>query len=169
MLLFSHLAMSNSFVTPWIVAHQTPLSMGFPRQEHWTGLPFPSPGNLPDAGMKTMSSVLQVDSLPLSYLGSKLEYYPIVGENKEWKNAICSNMTGSGHHRADTLKPYSQKTSQFNHTRTTALSNSTKLSHALWGHQRQAGHGGEVWQNVVHWRREGQTTSVFLPWDHHEQ
>ena len=75
--------MSNSFVTPWIVAHQTPLSMGFPRQEHWTGLPFPSPGNLPDAGMKTVSSVLQVDSLPLSYLGSKLEYYPIVGEKKE--------------------------------------------------------------------------------------
>ena len=43
------------------------------------------------------------------------------------------------HQRADTLKPYSQKTSQFNHTRTTALSNSMKLSHALWGHPRQAG------------------------------
>ena len=34
---------------------------------------------------------------------------------------------------------------------------------------RQAGHGGEVWQNVVHWRREWQTTSVFLPWEPHEQ
>ena len=40
------------------------------------------------------------------------------------------------HQRADTLKPYSQKTSQSNHTRTTALSNSMKLSHALWGHPR---------------------------------
>ena len=49
-----------------------------------------------------------------------------------------------GHQRADTLKPYSQKTSQSNHTRTTALSNSMKLSHALWGHPRRAGHGGEV-------------------------
>ena len=74
-----------------------------------------------------------------------------------------------GHQRADTLKPYSQKTSQSNHTRTTALSNSMKLSHAGWGHPRWMGHGGEVWQNVVHWRREWQTTSVFLPWKPHEQ
>ena len=44
-----------------------------------------------------------------------------------------------------------------------------KLSHAVWGHQKQMGHGGEVWQNVVHWRREQQTTSVFLPWETHEQ
>ena len=49
-----------------------------------------------------------------------------------------------GHHRADTLKPYSQKTSQSNYTRTTALSNSMKLSHAVWSHPGQAGHGGEV-------------------------
>ena len=49
-----------------------------------------------------------------------------------------------GHQRADTLKPYSQKTSQSNHTRTTALSNSMKLSHAMWGHPGRAGHGGEV-------------------------
>ena len=49
-----------------------------------------------------------------------------------------------GHQRADTLIPYSQKTSQSNHTRTTALSNSKKLSHALRGYSRWAGHGGEV-------------------------
>ena len=54
-------------------------------------------------------------------------------------------------------------------TWTTALSNSVKLSHAMWGHPRRKGHGGEVWQNVVHWRREWQTTSVFLPWEPHEQ
>ena len=53
-------------------------------------------------------------------------------------------------------------------TRTTALSNSMKLSHAVWGHQRRTAHGGEFWQNVVHWRREWQTT-VFLPWEPHEQ
>ena len=39
----------------------------------------------------------------------------------------------------------------------------------MWGHPRRAGHGGEVWQNVVHWRRECQTTSVFLPWEPHEE
>ena len=49
-----------------------------------------------------------------------------------------------GHQRADTLKPYSQKTSQSNYTRTTVLSNSMKLSYAVWGHPRWEGHGGEV-------------------------
>ena len=51
------------FVTPWTVAHQAPLSMGFSRQEYWSGLPFLSPGNLPDPGIKPWSSALQVDSL----------------------------------------------------------------------------------------------------------
>ena len=54
-------------------------------------------------------------------------------------------------------------------TWTTALSNSMKLSHALWSHPRRMGHGREVWQKVVHWRRELQTTSVFLPWEPHKQ
>ena len=54
-------------------------------------------------------------------------------------------------------------------TQTTALSNSMRLSHAMCGHPRWMGHGSEVWQNVVHWRREWQTTSVFLPWEPHEQ
>ena len=40
---------------PWTVALQSPLSMGFPRQEHWSGLPFPSPGDLPDPGIETAS------------------------------------------------------------------------------------------------------------------
>ena len=48
------------------------------------------------------------------------------------------------HQRADTLKPYSQKNSQSNHTRTLALSNSMKQSHAGWGHPRRVGPGGEV-------------------------
>ena len=47
LLLFSHAVLSNSFVTPWTIALQAPLSMLFPRQEYWRGLPFPSPGGLP--------------------------------------------------------------------------------------------------------------------------
>ena len=56
-----------------------------------------------------------------------------------------SKMVGTerGHQRADRLKPQSQPTSHLI-TRTTALSNSVKLSHAVWGHPRQTGHGGEV-------------------------
>ena len=50
--------MSDSFATPWTVAHQAPLFTGFPRQEYWSGLPFPSPGNIPDPGIKPMSLTL---------------------------------------------------------------------------------------------------------------
>ena len=45
------------FVTPWTITRQAPLSMGFPRQEYWSGLPFPSPGDLPDMGIKPFSLV----------------------------------------------------------------------------------------------------------------
>ena len=50
--------MSNSFATPWTVARQTPLSMGFPWQEYWSGLLFPSPGDLPDPGTELVSPAL---------------------------------------------------------------------------------------------------------------
>ena len=45
-------------VTPWTIACQAPLSMGFPRQKYWNGLPFPPPGNLPNSGMESESSAL---------------------------------------------------------------------------------------------------------------
>ena len=53
-----------SFATPWAVACQAPLSMGFSRQEYWSGLSFPSPGDLPDPGIEPGSPALQADSLP---------------------------------------------------------------------------------------------------------
>ena len=52
------------FVTPRTVAHQAPPSMGFSRQEYWSGLPFPFPGNLPDPGIEPRSPTLQADALP---------------------------------------------------------------------------------------------------------
>ena len=59
--LLSHVRL---FATPWTVAHQAPLSMGFSRQEYWSGLPLPSPGALPNPEIKHRSSALQTDSLP---------------------------------------------------------------------------------------------------------
>ena len=57
------------------VAHQSPLSMGFSRQEYWSGLPFPSPGDLPDLGIEAWSPALQEESLPSEPLGKpKREY-----------------------------------------------------------------------------------------------
>ena len=50
--------MSDSFAAPWTVAHQAPLSMGFPRQECWSGLPFPTPGDPPDSGIEPVSPAL---------------------------------------------------------------------------------------------------------------
>ena len=52
------------FATTWTVACQAPPSMGFSRQEYWSGLPFPSPGHLPHPGIKPWSPAVQVDSLP---------------------------------------------------------------------------------------------------------
>ena len=66
--------MSNSFVTPWTAAHQAPLSMGFPRQEYWSGLPFPFQGDLPDSGIETMSPACQEVSLPLTSSGKESSY-----------------------------------------------------------------------------------------------
>ena len=51
-------------MTPWTVAYQAPRSMGFSRQEYWSGLPFPSSGDLPDPGIKPRSPALQTDALP---------------------------------------------------------------------------------------------------------
>ena len=73
--LLSHVRL---FATPLSVACQTPPFMGFPRQEHWSGLLFPFPGDLPNPGIEPKSPALQVDSLPLSYLWSPgfRTYYP---------------------------------------------------------------------------------------------
>ena len=59
-----------TLATPWTVAHQAPLSMGFPRQENWNGWPFPSPGDLSDPGIESASPASQANSLPLNHQGN---------------------------------------------------------------------------------------------------
>ena len=58
------------FVTPWTVAYQAPPSMGFSRQEYWSGLPFPSPGDLPDPGIEPGLSYCRQTLYRLSHQGS---------------------------------------------------------------------------------------------------
>ena len=74
--------MSDSFATPGTVAHQAPLSMRFPREEYWSLLPFPSPGDLPGPGIKhrtpAASPAFQADSFPLNHWGSQ---YPTLIRN----------------------------------------------------------------------------------------
>ena len=67
--MLSHFSLVQLFATPWTVACQAPLSMGFSRQEYWSGLPFPTPGDLPNTGIETVSLTSlywQVGSLPLA-------------------------------------------------------------------------------------------------------
>jgi len=63
------------FLTQWTVARQAPLSMGFSRQEYWSGLPCPPPGDLPDPGIKLRSPTLQADSLPSEPPGRSMWHY----------------------------------------------------------------------------------------------
>ena len=72
------------FATPWTLAHQAPLPVGFPRQEYWGGLLFSFPGDLPNPGIEPASPAWQVDSQLLSHLGSPF-----------WCVAMSNTMCGS--------------------------------------------------------------------------
>ena len=69
-------------MTPWTVGHRAHLSMEFPRQEHWSGLPFPSPGDLPNPGTEPGSPALQADSSPSEPPGKP-----------QW-DLFCNNLEG---------------------------------------------------------------------------
>ena len=68
------LSCAHLFATPWTVAHQAPPSIGFSRQEYWSGLSFPSPGDLPNPRIKLRSPALQADSLPSEPPGTSLPF-----------------------------------------------------------------------------------------------
>ena len=71
----SHFSSVQLCATPWTATHQALLSMEFSRQEYWSVLPFPSPGNLPDPGTEPGSPVLLADSLPRGHKGSIVNLY----------------------------------------------------------------------------------------------
>ena len=91
--------MSDS-ATAWTVAYQAPPSMGFSRQEYWSGLPFPSPGDLPNPGIEPGSPALQTDALPSEPPGKQIETYQIIffssvsnlGEAKQLLTAYTTPM-----------------------------------------------------------------------------
>ena len=73
----NHLIMSDSLQPPWAVACQAPLSTGFSKQEYWSGLPVPSPGDLPDPGIEPKSPTLQADSLLSEPPGKQRHIMPL--------------------------------------------------------------------------------------------
>ena len=92
------------FVTPWIVAYQAPPSMVFSRQEYWSGLPFPSPGDLPDPGTKPGSPTLEADALTSEPFTSKTDEN--INPFKDiclmslclFKSQLCLSITGLWKH-----------------------------------------------------------------------
>ena len=109
--------------TPWTITHQAPLSVEFSRQEYWSGLLFPSPGDLPDPGIEPRSSALQADSSPSEPPGKP----PVVVKTTVASNSGTSISTADGpgweflwdtnsreqwlSHKAGTLNKYHQKVS----------------------------------------------------------
>ena len=75
--------------TPWAVACQAPLSMEFSRQEYWSGLPFPSPGDLPNPGIEPRSPALQADSLPTELWGKPLKLSGSSKIGKVWETVTA--------------------------------------------------------------------------------
>ena len=74
------------FTIPWTVAHQVPLSVEFSREEYWSRLPFPSPGDLPDPGIKPRSPALQADSLPSEPLEKPLAIFNMCVSKRKCPN-----------------------------------------------------------------------------------
>ena len=76
---FNHVQL---LVTPWTIAHQASLSMGFSRQEYWSELPCPPPGDLPDPGVKHGYPALQADTLPCEPQASASSNWCVVKKEK---------------------------------------------------------------------------------------
>ena len=92
------------FSTPWTIAYQAPSSMGFSRQEYWSGLPFPSPGDLPHPGIKPGSPALQADTLTSEPAGKSYNYQYI--SRIDLHNIQCISRTNLSYNLLTTF-PYS--------------------------------------------------------------
>ena len=136
-----------------------PSSMGFSRQEYWSGLFFPSPGDFPNPGIEPRSPILQAGKARVSSTlgGAWAEprhqwSWPAL----EWVGASkCRGRLQSGPGWAMSI----------NYRKWCTQEQCKAIIHAMQGHPWQTGHSEEFWQNVVHWRRKLQPTPIFLPWE----
>ena len=88
--MLSHSVVSDS-ATPWTVAHQAPLSMGFPRQGYWSELPFPTAGDLPSPGMEAMSLTCPARAggfFTIAPLGSRTGFQFSWGQTQAWASSV---------------------------------------------------------------------------------
>ena len=126
------------FATPWTVAFQAPSSVGFSRQEYWSGLPFPSPGDLPNPGIEPWPPTLQADALPPWTLWDEKPIFSALHgklENEGEKKCMClSSVQFSRSVVSDSLRPYGLQQARLSSPSSTpgACSNSCALS--WWCH-----------------------------------
>ena len=114
--MFSHFSHVPLFVTLWTTAHQVPLSMGFSRQENWSGLPYSPPGDLPDPGIKPRPPALQAGSLPSELPGwcqkvrvllqSEAGVNSHVTKHHSWGMDMWKSESESGSLVSDSLQPH---------------------------------------------------------------
>ena len=104
----SHSVVSDSLRPPWTVAHQAPLSMGFSRQEYWSGRSFTSPRALPIPGMEPRSPALQADSLPSEPPGKRegleMMLYPTPWQDR-WERERSRDRRWGGHTSSQGIGP----------------------------------------------------------------
>ena len=112
--------------TLWIVAHQTPLSVGFSRQEYWFGLPFASPGDLPDPGIEPCSTILQADSLPSEPPGKPIFIYQFHLVQSQLCLTLCNPMDCS-----TSGFPVHHQLPEFTQTHVHQVSDAIQPSHPL--------------------------------------
>ena len=149
------------------VAHQAPLSMGFSRQEYWSGLSFPPPGDLSDPGIKPRSLALQADSLPLSHLGSPLMI--LIYDFGFWKNPMFNLIS-----HFPTSNECQKKRGYLELRRSLGqgverASQLVLVVNNLSANSGDARCGSDPWHGKIPWRRKWQPTPVFLPEKLHKQ
>ena len=123
------------FATPWTVTCQAPLSMGFFRQEYWNGLPFPSPGNLPDAGIEPMSPVL---------VGGFFTTEPLGSEGTKSGSSLWSS-SPTPRHRSTQGISEQDRCPVWAHLSVRACA----LAHARWPARQGVGRGLGLWRESV--------------------
>ena len=138
-------------MTPWTVAHQAPLSMEFSRQEYWSGLPFPSPGDLPDLGFEARSAALQI-LYYLSHQGSSA------------KNKITDNVTRA----TSFLCPGLIQGSLHNRTYLLEFAGGSVVKN-LPANAGDLRCRLDPWVGKIPWRRKWQPIPMFLSGESHGQ
>ena len=124
MLLLSRFSHVQLGVTLWTVAHQAPLSMGSYRQEYWSGVPCPPPGDLLDPGNEPRSPALQADSLPLSYQGNPFS------SSVQFSRSVVSNCLQPMNHSTPGL-PIHHQLLEFTQAHVHRVSDAIQSSHSL--------------------------------------